>query len=142
QEETVYKSSVIVLYPDTVSEEDMNKTPIPNFTGMNIIECRKMAKQYGLNFIVEGNLQGTVVSQSPPGSVGLASDPTPTPTPPPDDDTEADPTEEGSPTEQPEDTTETQGEQGETGEDGETSETEAPPPTEVPYGTVIYLKME
>ena len=142
QEETVYKSSVIVLYPDTVSEEDMNKTPIPNFTGMNIIECRKMAKQYGLNFIVEGNLQGTVVSQSPPGSVGLASDPTPTPTPPPDDDNEADPTEEGSPTEQPEDTTETQGEQGETGEDGETSETEAPPPTEVPYGTVIYLKME
>ena len=142
QEETVYKSSVIVLYPDTVSEEDMNKTPIPNFTGMNIIECRKMAKQYGLNFIVEGNLQGTVVSQSPPGSVGLASDLTPTPTPPPDDDNEADPTEEGSPTEQPEDTTETQGEQGETGEDGETSETEAPPPTEVPYGTVIYLKME
>ena len=142
QEETVYKSSVIVLYPDTVSEEDMNKTPIPNFTGMNIIECRKMAKQYGLNFIVEGNLQGTVVSQSPPGSVGLASDPTPTPTPPPDDDNEADPTEEGSPTEQPEDTTETQGEQGETGEDGETSETEAPPPTEVPYGSVIYLKME
>ena len=139
QEETVYKSSVIVLYPDTVSEEDMNKTPIPNFTGMNIIECRKMAKQYGLNFIVEGNLQGTVVSQSPPGSVGLASDPTPTPTPPPDDDNEADPTEEGSPTEEPEDTTETQGE---TGEDGETSETEAPPPTEVPYGTVIYLKME
>ncbi|MBR4819760.1 MAG: hypothetical protein IKZ74_06880 [Clostridiales bacterium] len=142
QEETVYKSSVIVLYPDTVSEEDMNKTPIPNFTGMNIIECRKMAKQYGLNFIVEGNLQGTVVSQSPPGSVGLASDPTPTPTPPPDDDNESDPTEEGSPTEEPGDTTETQGEQGETGEDGETSETEAPPPTEVPYGTVIYLKME
>ncbi|MBR5041141.1 MAG: hypothetical protein IKX68_08475 [Clostridiales bacterium] len=142
QEETVYKSSVIVLYPDTVSEEDMNKTPIPNFTGMNIIECRKMAKQYGLNFIVEGNLQGTVVSQSPPGSVGLASDLTPTPTPPPDDDNEADPTEEGSPTEEPGDTTETQGAQGETGEDGETSETEAPPPTEVPYGTVIYLKME
>ncbi|MBR5057652.1 MAG: hypothetical protein IKX04_03720 [Clostridiales bacterium] len=142
QEETVYKSSVIVLYPDTVSEEDMNKTPIPNFTGMNIIECRKMAKQYGLNFIVEGNLQGTVVSQSPPGSVGLASDLTPTPTPPPDDDNESDPTEEGSPTEEPGDTTETQGEQGETGEDGETSETEAPPPTEVPYGTVIYLKME
>ncbi|MBP5186851.1 MAG: peptidoglycan glycosyltransferase, partial [Clostridiales bacterium] len=37
QEETVYKNSVIVLYPDTVAEEDMNKTPIPNFTGMNII---------------------------------------------------------------------------------------------------------
>ncbi len=142
QEETVYKNSVIVLYPDTVSEEDMNKTPIPNFTGMNIIECRKLAKQYGLNFVVEGNLQGTVVSQSPPGSAGVASDPTPDPTPPPDDDTEEAPPDEGEPTELPDDTTETQDEQGETGEDGETTETEAPPPTEVPYGTVIYLKME
>ena len=142
QEETVYKNSVIVLYPDTVSEEDMNKTPIPNFTGMNIIECRKLAKQYGLNFVVEGNLQGTVVSQSPPGSAGVASDPTPDPTPPPDDDTEEAPPDEGEPTELPDDTTETQDEQGETGEDGETTATEAPPPTEVPYGTVIYLKME
>ena len=142
QEETVYKNSVIVLYPDTVSEEDMNKTPIPNFTGMNIIECRKLAKQYGLNFVVEGNLQGTVVSQSPPGSAGVASDPTPDPTPPPDDDTEEAPPDEGEPTELPDDTTETQDEQGETGEDGETTEPEAPPPTEVPYGTVIYLKME
>ena len=142
QEETVYKNSVIVLYPDTVSEEDMNKTPIPNFTGMNIIECRKLAKQYGLNFVVEGNLQGTVVSQSPPGSAGVASDPTLDPTPPPDDDTEEAPPDEGEPTELPDDTTETQDEQGETGEDGETTETEAPPPTEVPYGTVIYLKME
>ncbi len=142
QEETVYKNSVIVLYPDTVSEEDMNKTPIPNFTGMNIIECRKLAKQYGLNFVVEGNLQGTVVSQSPPGSAGVASDPTPDPTPPPDDDTEEAPPDEGEPTELPDDTAETQDEQGETGEDGETTETEAPPPTEVPYGTVIYLKME
>lgn len=142
QEETVYKNSVIVLYPDTVSEEDMNKTPIPNFTGMNIIECRKLAKQYGLNFVVEGNLQGTVVSQSPPGSAGVASDPTPDPTPPPDDDTEEAPPDEGEPTELPDDTTETQDEQGETGEDGETTESETPPPTEVPYGTVIYLKME
>ncbi|MBR5416528.1 MAG: hypothetical protein IK109_00700 [Clostridiales bacterium] len=144
QEETVYKNSVIVLYPDTVSEEDMNKTPIPNFTGMNIIECRKIAKQYGLNFVVEGNLQGTVVSQSPPGSAGVALDPTPTPTPPPDNDPDPnlDPSEEGSPTEEPDDTTETNEDTGETGEDGETSETEAPPPTEVPYGTVIYLKME
>ncbi|MBQ6270763.1 MAG: hypothetical protein IJK65_03565 [Clostridiales bacterium] len=142
QEETVYKNSVIVLYPDTVSEEDMNKTPIPNFTGMNIIECRKLAKQYGLNFVVEGNLQGTVVSQSPPGSAGVASDPTPDPTPPPDDDKQEAPPDEGEPTELPDDTTETQDEQGETGEDGETTETEAPPPTEVPYGTVIYLKME
>ena len=142
QEETVYKNSTIVLYPDTVSEEDMNKTPIPNFTGMSIIECRKIAKQYGLNFVIEGNLQGTVVSQSPPGSVGAASDPTPTPTPPPDDDNSTEPPDEGAPTELPEDTTETQEQQEETGEDGETSETEAPPPTEVPYGTVIYLKME
>ena len=52
------------------------------------------------------------------------------------------PPDEGEPTELPDDTTETQDEQGETGEDGETTETEAPPPTEVPYGTVIYLKME
>ncbi len=142
QEETVYKNSVIVLYPNTVPEEDMNKTPIPNFTGMNIIECRKLAKQYGLNFVVEGNLQGTVVSQSPPGSVGVASDPTPTPAPPPDDDAQEVPPDEGGSAELPDDTTETIDEQGEPGEDGETSETEAPPPKEVPYGTVIYLKME
>ena len=145
-EETVYKDTVIVLYPGEVSVEDMNKTPIPDFTGMNIIEARKMAKQYGLNLIIDGNVQGRVVSQDPPDSVRKALEPTPTPTPtpdpdatePPDEPSEDPPPDDTEGTKKPEDTGDDPG-----GEEGEsTGETTPPPPTELPFGAMVKVKME
>ncbi len=147
EKETVYKNTIIVLYPGTVSKEDMPTTMIPNFAGMNIIECRRMAKQYGLNIDVEGNIKGTVVSQDPPRSAGVDADPTPDPTPPPDDEDLPEPTEE--PNEEPAETTsseegstETSAEGSEGSEGESTAETTPPPPKEVPFGTSIHLKME
>ena len=83
---TVYKDTVIVLYPGEVGETEMNTTLIPDFTGMSIIECRRMAKEYGLNIVVDGNIKGRVVEQDPPSSIRSAKDPTLTPTPTPDPD--------------------------------------------------------
>ena len=146
EEEAVYKDSTIVLYSDPTEKEDMKKTPIPNFKGMNIIECKRMARQYGLNIVVDGNIQGRVVEQDPPTSIGVSADPTPTPTPPPDEESLPPPDED--PDDLPENTENTSEEgdyeAGDSGEEGgeSTSETSAPPPTEVVYGTVIHLKME
>ncbi len=143
EEETVYKDTVVVLYPGEVSVEDMNKTMIPDFTGMSIIEARRMAKEYGLNILIDGNIKGRVVEQDPPTSIRTAIDPTPTPTPTPDPDAPPPPDETGNETAgDTEETTKPQDGEGETGPDGSTEETKAPPPTHVPYGTFIRVKME
>ncbi|MBR3031896.1 MAG: peptidoglycan glycosyltransferase [Clostridiales bacterium] len=147
-EETVYKDTVIVLYPGEVGETEMNTTLIPDFTGMSIIECRRMAKEYGLNIVVDGNIKGRVVEQDPPSSIRSAKDPTATPTPtpdpdaPPPDETGEDPGEDPGEetTGEPPETTAPEGEDPDTGET--TEETKAPPPTDVPYGAIIHVKME
>lgn len=143
EEETVYKDTVVVLYPGEVSVEDMNKTMIPDFTGMSIIEARRMAKEYGLNILIDGNIKGRVAEQDPPTSIRTALDPTPTPTPTPDPDAPPPPDETGEETtEDTEETTKVPDGEGETGPDGSTDETQAPPPTHVPFGTFIHVKME
>ena len=147
-EETVYKDTVIVLYPGEVGETEMNTTLIPDFTGMSIIECRRMAKEYGLNIVVDGNIKGRVVEQDPPSSIRSAKDPTATPTPtpdpdaPPPDETGEDPGEDPGEetTGEPPETKAPEGEDPDTGET--TEETKAPPPTDVPYGAIIHVKME
>ncbi len=142
-EETVYKDTVIVLYPGEVSESEMTKTPIPDFTGMNIIEARKMAKQYGLNLVIEGDVQGRVVEQDPPNSIRSALTPTPTPTPPPDPDG-ADPDATAPPDETGGDDPEGKptGGDADNTENDTTEETTPPPPTELPYGAMVKVKME
>lgn len=149
--ETIYKNSVVVLYPGEVGKSEMNTTVIPNFTGMDFLECQRMAKEYGLNILVEGNIKGRVVSQDPPPTNLSAVTPTVTPTPTPG------PGEEEGMTEDTQETTgetadttpvETSAEStGETGDTentdtSETGETTPPPPQRVVYGTVIKLVLE
>lgn len=166
------KNAQIILYPGEVSVEDMTTTVIPNFEGMSIVEAQRMAKQYHLNIIVEENAMGSVVSQTPTTTIGLDPDVTPTPPPGEEgestsetgetDETnetnETNETEEGessgeSTTSEPAENTtseqgdsETSGETSAGGEDGEsgesTGETTAAPKRKVPYGTVVYLKLQ
>ena len=149
--ETIYKNSVVVLYPGEVGKSEMNTTVIPNFTGMDFLECQRMAKEYGLNILVKGNIKGRVVSQDPPPTNLSVVTPTVTPTPTPG------PGEEEGMTEDTQETTgetadttpiETSAEStGETGDTentdtSETGETTPPPPQRVVYGTVIKLVLE
>ncbi len=152
--ETVYKNSVVVLYPGSVGTSEMNTTVIPNFTGMNIIECQRLAREYGLNIKIEGNLKGVAVSQDPPATDLSKPTPTVTPTPTPEaghegeDLTEPDETS-SEETGETAETTESSLEEttAETGESGssdpsETGETTPPPPDRVVYGTEIHLIFE
>ena len=157
-EEMVYKDAVVVLYPYDVELSDMETTGIPNFQGMSIIECQRMAKKYGLNIIVDGNIKGNVVAQDPPCSIGYGvSEDTETDEP---DMTEEELTEEtAEPWEGPSgedydpdeedwdedennNTDEDWDENGDGEENGETTETQAPPPKELPYGAIVHLTME
>ncbi|MBP5493361.1 MAG: hypothetical protein J6Y08_11015 [Clostridiales bacterium] len=123
-EKTVYKNTLIVLYPSLVEEANMSMTAVPNFEGMNIIECMRVAKQYGLNISITGNTMGTVVSQDPQTTIHAGVTPTPTPTPTPIPDGEEDPGDSD-----PSDPSDPGG-------DGTI------PPDRVPYGTVIRLTLE
>ncbi|MBO4927262.1 MAG: hypothetical protein J5379_03305 [Clostridiales bacterium] len=148
EEEAVMKNSVVVLYPSEMDKNDMPKTVIPSFEGMNIIECMRMAKQYGLNIMVDGNIKGVVVSQDPPFSAGNDEEETETatlpeetePVEPPDDGYE-DPPDGGDMEPDEGDREPDEGDTGE-GEGSETEETKAPPPKELPYGGIVYLTME
>ncbi len=128
EHETVLKESTIVLYPRYVEEAEMGKTIVPNFEGKNVIECIRVSKQYGINIKIEGNVKGTVVSQR------LARDPLENP----DDPNDVEP-EDMLPEDNPEGVEPEDSQQ-------ETSETTSAPneqePEQVPYGSVVVLKME
>ena len=115
---TLCRNAQIILYPGEVSEAEMTTTVIPDFEGMNIVEAQRMAKQYGLNIMVEGNIKGTVVSQTPLTTIGNDRI-TPTPTPNPDGEGE----EGSSETNETEETVE--GGSSEEGSTAETNETES-----------------
>ena len=145
--EMVYKDAVVVLYPGEIGTSEMETTGIPSFQGMNIIECLRMAKEYNLNILIEGNIRGNVVAQDPPFSIGsdLEEDKTaeePGETESPDD--YIDPDEAGDPPDDEDDYEDDDGDSDwdEDGEPAETTKEEAPPPKAVPYGSVIRLTME
>ena len=159
EDETVLKNSTVVLFGEEIAREDMPTTKIPSFDGMNIIECIRTSKEYGINFKIEGNIKGVVVSQNPPASMGMEEQQPDDKVPPDESDEtlEEDGTtgEEGtSETRPPDENGESDigddnenSEDNENGEgegegDEETSETTPPPPTDLPYGSVIVLKME
>ncbi len=141
--EMVYKDAVVVLYPGEVDKSEMETTGIPSFQGMNIIECQRMAKEYNLNILIEGNIRGNVVSQDPPFSIG--SDMNVDVVEPDDPEETSETTADTGEDEWSGDGDDSEGENEDWEEDGEPAETteeQAPPPKEVPYGTVIHLTME
>ncbi|MBO4460040.1 MAG: peptidoglycan glycosyltransferase [Clostridiales bacterium] len=61
---TLYKTGVVVMYPDGVSEDQMLTTRVPNLKGMTAIECIEALKQMNLNCKVDGDVTGICVEQS------------------------------------------------------------------------------
>ena len=65
---TLYKTGVVVLYPDGISEEQMLTTRVPNMTGMSAIECIEACLKMNLNCKIDSDsdVKGICISQSVP----------------------------------------------------------------------------
>ena len=61
---TLYKTGVVVLYPEGVSEDQMLTTRVPNMIGMSAIECIEACLKMNLNCKIDGDIDGLCVSQS------------------------------------------------------------------------------
>jgi len=61
---TLYKTGVVVLYPEGVAQEDMLTTRVPNMTGMSAVECIEACLKMNLNCKIDGDVDGLCVSQS------------------------------------------------------------------------------
>ncbi|MDO4421157.1 MAG: penicillin-binding transpeptidase domain-containing protein [Eubacteriales bacterium] len=97
---TLYKTGVVVLYPEGVSQEQMLTTRVPNMIGMSAIECIEACLKMNLNCKInsDSDIEGICTAQSvTSGSTvyagdiiyvtltnnGTVSQPQPTPTPTP-----------------------------------------------------------
>jgi stage V sporulation protein D (sporulation-specific penicillin-binding protein) len=65
---TLYKTGVVVLYPENVSEEEMLTTRVPNMAGMSAIECIEACLKMNLNCKIDkdSDIKGVCISQSVP----------------------------------------------------------------------------
>ncbi len=65
---TLYKTGVVVLYPDGISEEQMLTTRVPNMTGMSTIECIEACLKMNLNCKIDSDsdVKGICIAQSVP----------------------------------------------------------------------------
>ena len=73
--QTLYKTGVVVMYPDGVTEDQMLTTRVPNMSGMSAIECIEACIKLDLNCKVEGDVSGSCIAQSEDsGATVLAGD--------------------------------------------------------------------
>ncbi len=63
---TLYKTGVVVLYPEGVAKEDMLTTRVPNMSGMSAVECIEACLDMNLNvkFDEDSDIKGVCISQS------------------------------------------------------------------------------
>lgn len=63
---TLYKTGVVVLYPDGITEDQMLTTRVPNMTGMSAIECIEACLKMNLNCKIDSDsdIKGVCVAQS------------------------------------------------------------------------------
>ena len=60
---TLYKTGVVVLYPEGVTESQFLTTKVPNLSGMTAIECIEACLDLNLNCKIDGDVGGVCVSQ-------------------------------------------------------------------------------
>ena len=65
---TLYKTGIVVLYPDGIKDEDMLTTRVPNMIGMSAIECIEACLKMNLNCKIDSDsdIKGLCVAQSVP----------------------------------------------------------------------------
>jgi len=60
---TLYKTGVVVMYPEGVTESQFLTTKVPNLTGMTAIECIEACLDLNLNCKIDGDVGGVCVAQ-------------------------------------------------------------------------------
>ncbi|HOO61317.1 MAG TPA: penicillin-binding transpeptidase domain-containing protein [Bacillota bacterium] len=73
--DTLYRSGVVILYPMAISNAEMPQVEVPDFTGMTLIECIRLAQENNLNISVTGDPTGVAVSQDPARGYEETADP-------------------------------------------------------------------
>ena len=63
---TLYKTGIVVLYPEGISDDEMLTTRVPNMTGMSAIECIEACLKMNLNCKIDSDsdIEGVCVAQS------------------------------------------------------------------------------
>ena len=60
----LYKTGIVIMYPEDITEDQMLKSRVPNMVGMNAIECIEALRKVNLNCKIKGDVMGICVSQN------------------------------------------------------------------------------
>ena len=60
----LYKTGVVIMYPEDITEEQMLHSRVPNMVGMNAVECIEACRKVNLNCRIKGDVTGICVSQN------------------------------------------------------------------------------
>ena len=60
----LYKTGIVIMYPEDVTEDQMLTSRVPNMLGMNAIECIEACRKVNLNCKIKGDVMGICVSQN------------------------------------------------------------------------------
>jgi len=60
----LYKTGIVVMYPEGITDDQMLTTRVPNLRGMSAIECIEALEDMNLNCEIEGDVTGVCTAQS------------------------------------------------------------------------------
>ncbi len=64
-EDILYRRGTVTLYSGDPESLDRKQVMVPDFTGKNISECLRLARESGVNISITGAPEGVVISQTP-----------------------------------------------------------------------------
>ena len=60
----LYKTGIVIMYPEDVTEDQMLTSRVPNMIGMNAVECIEACRKVNLNCKIKGDVTGICISQN------------------------------------------------------------------------------
>ncbi len=60
----LYKTGIVIMYPEDVTEDQMLTSRVPNMVGMNAVECIEACRKVNLNCKIKGDVTGLCTTQN------------------------------------------------------------------------------
>lgn len=60
----LYKTGIVIMYPEDITEEQMLTSRVPNMVGMNAVECIEACRKVNLNCKIKGDVTGICITQN------------------------------------------------------------------------------
>ena len=60
----LYRTGIVIMYPEDVTEDQMLTSRVPNMVGMNAVECIEACRKVNLNCKIKGDVTGICTSQN------------------------------------------------------------------------------